>query len=167
MEHPVKKYYAVVIGGVNMDIGGSPAGRLVMRDSNPGLVTLKPGGVGRASKAERRQRRAGRQKAPAMPRQPAVNHISILRRTCMRPIPLRRAKSLPGTASFFFRHHPRYVSVRLPPDRQDIPIRHEGSASARRINALNDTCFPNRREGTGPKKRRRACVKHAASRCCG
>lgn len=47
MEHPVKKYYAVVIGGVNMDIGGSPAGRLVMRDSNPGLVTLKPGGVGR------------------------------------------------------------------------------------------------------------------------
>lgn len=30
-----------------MDIGGSPAGRLVMRDSNPGLVTLKPGGVGR------------------------------------------------------------------------------------------------------------------------
>ncbi|MGQ3280517.1 MAG: hypothetical protein ACT6WE_28805, partial [Shinella sp.] len=23
---------------------------------------------------------------------------------------------------------------------------------------LNDTCLPNRREGTGPKKRRRACV---------
>lgn len=30
-----------------MDIGGSPAGELIMRDSNPGSVTLRPGGVGR------------------------------------------------------------------------------------------------------------------------
>ena len=30
-----------------MDIGGSPAGKMVMRDSNPGVVTMKPGGVGR------------------------------------------------------------------------------------------------------------------------
>lgn len=30
-----------------MDIGGSPAGTLVMRDSNPGRVTVRPGGVGR------------------------------------------------------------------------------------------------------------------------
>lgn len=38
---------AVVIGGVNMDIGGSPAGRLVLRDSNPGVLTMRAGGVGR------------------------------------------------------------------------------------------------------------------------
>jgi hypothetical protein len=44
----------------------------------------------------------------------------------------------------------------LPPDRQDIPIRREGSASARRINALKDTCFQNRREGMCPKKKLRA-----------
>jgi len=37
----------IVIGAVNMDIGGSPAGELIMRDSNPGSVTLRPGGVGR------------------------------------------------------------------------------------------------------------------------
>lgn len=36
-----------VIGGMNMDIGGSAAGELRLRDSNPGLVTLRPGGVGR------------------------------------------------------------------------------------------------------------------------
>lgn len=36
-----------MIGAVNMDIGGSPAGKMVMRDSNPGVVTMKPGGVGR------------------------------------------------------------------------------------------------------------------------
>ena len=33
----------VVIGGANMDICGSPAGRLVLRDSNPGVVTVRPG----------------------------------------------------------------------------------------------------------------------------
>jgi pseudouridine kinase len=36
-----------VIGGMNMDIGGSAAGKLRLRDSNPGLVSLRPGGVGR------------------------------------------------------------------------------------------------------------------------
>ncbi len=46
MESNVKKK-VVVIGAVNMDIGGSPAGKMVMRDSNPGVVTMKPGGVGR------------------------------------------------------------------------------------------------------------------------
>lgn len=41
------KKHAVVIGGVNMDICGSPNASLLMRDSNPGSVTVKPGGVGR------------------------------------------------------------------------------------------------------------------------
>ena len=36
-----------VIGGVNMDIAGTPAGTLRAGDSNPGRVTLSPGGVGR------------------------------------------------------------------------------------------------------------------------
>ncbi len=39
--------YAVVIGGVNMDIGGRPYGPLVAKDSNPGKVTMSLGGVGR------------------------------------------------------------------------------------------------------------------------
>ena len=34
--------YAVVIGGVNMDIGGRPAHKLVAQDSNPGQVTCTP-----------------------------------------------------------------------------------------------------------------------------
>lgn len=37
----------VVIGGVNMDIWGSPKTRLVARDSAPGFVCMSPGGVGR------------------------------------------------------------------------------------------------------------------------
>ena len=36
-----------VVGGMNMDIGGSASGALRLRDSNPGLVSLRPGGVGR------------------------------------------------------------------------------------------------------------------------
>ena len=36
-----------VIGGVNMDISGTPAGPLRAGASNPGRVTLAPGGVGR------------------------------------------------------------------------------------------------------------------------
>ena len=36
-----------VIGGVNMDIAGTPAAELRGGDSNPGRVTLSPGGVGR------------------------------------------------------------------------------------------------------------------------
>jgi len=39
--------YAVVIGGVNMDIGGTSYAPLVGEDSNPGLVRLSLGGVGR------------------------------------------------------------------------------------------------------------------------
>ena len=36
-----------VIGGVNMDISGTPAAPLRAGDSNPGRITLSPGGVGR------------------------------------------------------------------------------------------------------------------------
>ena len=39
--------YVVVIGGVNMDIGGSPNKALVAQDSNPGKVRMSLGGVGR------------------------------------------------------------------------------------------------------------------------
>lgn len=39
--------YAVVVGGVNMDIGGHSFGALVNADSNPGRVSLSLGGVGR------------------------------------------------------------------------------------------------------------------------
>ena len=37
----------VVIGGVNIDIGGRAFAPLVMKDSNPGKVTMSLGGVGR------------------------------------------------------------------------------------------------------------------------
>ena len=43
---PVSERVAV-IGGMNMDIGGSAEGALRLRDSNPGAVSLRPGGVGR------------------------------------------------------------------------------------------------------------------------
>ena len=39
--------YAVVIGGVNMDIGGRSYEPLVAADSNPGRVSISLGGVGR------------------------------------------------------------------------------------------------------------------------
>ena len=39
--------YAVVVGGVNMDIGGRAYAPLVPRDSNPGQVRMSLGGVGR------------------------------------------------------------------------------------------------------------------------
>ena len=39
--------YAVVVGGVNVDIGGRSAAPLVNSDSNPGTVTVSLGGVGR------------------------------------------------------------------------------------------------------------------------
>jgi len=39
--------YAVVVGGVNVDIGGCSYGPLVAADSNPGSVRLSLGGVGR------------------------------------------------------------------------------------------------------------------------
>ena len=38
---------AVVFGGINMDIWGRPDAPLVQKDSNPGAVTMRPGGVGR------------------------------------------------------------------------------------------------------------------------
>lgn len=37
----------IVIGGMNMDVLGTPHAPLLVRDSNPGTVTLRPGGVGR------------------------------------------------------------------------------------------------------------------------
>jgi len=39
--------YVVVVGGVNMDIGGRSLAPLVAADSNPGRVTMSLGGVGR------------------------------------------------------------------------------------------------------------------------
>ena len=39
--------YAVVVGGVNIDIGGCSHSALVDGDSNPGCVTMSMGGVGR------------------------------------------------------------------------------------------------------------------------
>ncbi len=39
--------YTVVVGGVNMDIGGRSFAPLVVRDSNPGSITVSLGGVGR------------------------------------------------------------------------------------------------------------------------
>ena len=39
--------YAVVVGGVNVDIGGRSFAPLVEADSNPGVVTTSLGGVGR------------------------------------------------------------------------------------------------------------------------
>ena len=39
--------YAVVVGGVNIDIGGKPFRKPIMKDSNPGKVRIGLGGVGR------------------------------------------------------------------------------------------------------------------------
>ena len=39
--------YAVVVGGINMDIGGIPSQPPVPADSNPGMVRMSLGGVGR------------------------------------------------------------------------------------------------------------------------
>ena len=39
--------YAVVVGGVNVDIGGRSFAPLVAADSNPGTISLSLGGVGR------------------------------------------------------------------------------------------------------------------------
>ena len=39
--------HVVVIGGMNMDLGASPSAALKLRDSNPGRIRLRPGGVGR------------------------------------------------------------------------------------------------------------------------
>lgn len=42
-----KNNYAVVLGGVNMDIFGRPYNPLIYKDSNPGQVRMTFGGVGR------------------------------------------------------------------------------------------------------------------------
>lgn len=47
MEGPVNAKRVAVIGGTNMDISGSPRLPLNLHDSNPGTVSLRPGGVGR------------------------------------------------------------------------------------------------------------------------
>ena len=47
MEGPLSAKRIAVIGGTNMDISGSPRLPLNLHDSNPGTVTLRPGGVGR------------------------------------------------------------------------------------------------------------------------
>lgn len=39
--------YAVVVGGVNIDVGGKPFQKPIMKDSNPGRVRIGLGGVGR------------------------------------------------------------------------------------------------------------------------
>lgn len=39
--------YIAVVGGMNVDIGGRPLKRPVAKDSNPGKVSVRPGGVGR------------------------------------------------------------------------------------------------------------------------
>ena len=44
MDHPSS---VTVIGAVNMDLSGTPAGPLLPWDSNPGRISLSPGGVGR------------------------------------------------------------------------------------------------------------------------
>ncbi|MBQ2977927.1 MAG: carbohydrate kinase family protein [Clostridia bacterium] len=36
-----------VVGGMNLDILGAPAEKMLPRDSTPGFITLRPGGVGR------------------------------------------------------------------------------------------------------------------------
>ena len=42
-----KEFCCAVIGASNIDIGGFPSGKSVMRDSNPGRVCASAGGVGR------------------------------------------------------------------------------------------------------------------------
>ncbi|MCR5665097.1 MAG: MarR family transcriptional regulator, partial [Oscillospiraceae bacterium] len=47
METLNRKSVITVIGGANTDIGGGPAASLRLYDSNPGVITLRQGGVGR------------------------------------------------------------------------------------------------------------------------
>ncbi len=42
-----KPYCVTVVGGMNLDLLGIPDGPLLARDSTPGRITLRPGGVGR------------------------------------------------------------------------------------------------------------------------
>ena len=41
------KKYVVVIGAANIDIGGTPYKPLIPGDSNPGVIKMSYGGVGR------------------------------------------------------------------------------------------------------------------------
>ena len=41
------KFSVAVVGGMNLDLLGIPDGPLLARDSTPGKITLRPGGVGR------------------------------------------------------------------------------------------------------------------------
>ena len=41
------KDYVVVIGAANIDIGGTPYKPLIPGDSNPGVIRMSYGGVGR------------------------------------------------------------------------------------------------------------------------
>ena len=41
------KDYVVVIGAANIDIGGTPYKELIKADSNPGVINISYGGVGR------------------------------------------------------------------------------------------------------------------------
>lgn len=43
----MKLPYAAVLGGINLDICGRSQRKLIPEDSNPGMVTMSPGGVGR------------------------------------------------------------------------------------------------------------------------
>ena len=43
----MQKPYVAVVGGVNLDLCGRPAQKLILQDSNPGTVTYSSGGVGR------------------------------------------------------------------------------------------------------------------------
>jgi len=43
----MSKKYVVVVGAVNIDIGGAPEKKLIPGDSNPGSITSSLGGVGR------------------------------------------------------------------------------------------------------------------------
>ena len=48
----------IVAGGMNLDVLGTPSGKLLARDSNPGTIALRPGGVGRNIAARLREQGA-------------------------------------------------------------------------------------------------------------
>ena len=43
----MKKHQITVVGAANVDVGGKSFSPLLEKDSNPGIVTISPGGVGR------------------------------------------------------------------------------------------------------------------------
>ena len=44
---PKQKHYVFVIGGANIDLQGSSDNPLLLKDSNPGEISMSSGGVGR------------------------------------------------------------------------------------------------------------------------